>query len=238
MSIEAITVRRSLVATSSRSRWPSCAAIALKARASGTNSAGRRLARRARRPVALAEALRHRRHHLDRLDDELLRGDQRAEQHEQADEAELQIGGADLAVDRGGHPGFVDADDQARSGAGDSRKADARASSRRRRRRKAIPRGLSEPSAFSAIADNSGTRIQRPADHAGLVRRRRQHGSGAVDQHGRNAGPAAEIAHDLRHPVEIDAGENDRIRIPVDGGYRIGRHHDRLVGEPWRTESR
>ena len=40
MSIDAITVSRSLVATSSRSRLPSCAAIALKARASGTNSAG------------------------------------------------------------------------------------------------------------------------------------------------------------------------------------------------------
>ena len=43
MSIEAITVSRSLVAISSRSRWLSCAAIALKARASGTNSDGRRL---------------------------------------------------------------------------------------------------------------------------------------------------------------------------------------------------
>ncbi len=40
MSIDAITVSRSLVATSSRSRWPSCAAMALNARASGTNSAG------------------------------------------------------------------------------------------------------------------------------------------------------------------------------------------------------
>ena len=43
MSIEAITVSRSLVATSSRSRWLSWAAIALKARASGMNSAGSRL---------------------------------------------------------------------------------------------------------------------------------------------------------------------------------------------------
>ena len=43
MSIEAITVSRSLVAISSRSRWLSCAAIALNARASGTNSEGRRL---------------------------------------------------------------------------------------------------------------------------------------------------------------------------------------------------
>ena len=40
MSIDAITVSRSLVATSSCSRSVSCAAIALNARASGTNSAG------------------------------------------------------------------------------------------------------------------------------------------------------------------------------------------------------
>ena len=48
MSIEAITVSRSLVAISSRSRSPSLAAIALKARASGTNSAGKSAARPAR----------------------------------------------------------------------------------------------------------------------------------------------------------------------------------------------
>ena len=42
-------------------------------------------------------------------------------------------------------------------------------------------------------------------------------------------GPAAEIAHDLRHPVEIDAGDDDGIRVAVDGGDRIGRHHDRLL---------
>jgi len=53
----------------------------------------------------------------------------------------------------------------------------------------------------------------------------------AIDQNRRNAGAAAEIAHDLRHPVEIDAGENDRIRICIDGGDRIGRHHDRVVGK-------
>lgn len=43
MSMEAITVSRSLLASSSRSRWPSRAAIVLKARASGMNSDGRRL---------------------------------------------------------------------------------------------------------------------------------------------------------------------------------------------------
>ena len=43
MSIEAITVRRSLDATSSRSRSESWLAIASNARASGTNSAGNRL---------------------------------------------------------------------------------------------------------------------------------------------------------------------------------------------------
>ena len=42
MSIDAITVSRSFAATNSRSRWPRCAAMALKARASGTNSAGNR----------------------------------------------------------------------------------------------------------------------------------------------------------------------------------------------------
>ena len=92
------------------------------------------------------------------------------------------------------------------------------------------PSGWSEPIAFSAMADSSGTVIQRTADHAGLIRRRRQHGARAVDQNGRNAGPAAEIAHDLRHPVEIDAGDNDGILAGGDGRYRIGRHHDRQLG--------
>ena len=68
--------------------------------------------------------------HLDRLDDQLFRGDQRAKQHEQADEAELQISGADIAVDRRRDLGFVDADDQARLRSGNARKADARVSSR------------------------------------------------------------------------------------------------------------
>src|SRR6476661_6167825 len=40
---------------------------------------------------------------------------------------------------------------------------------------------------------------------------------------------AAEIAHDLRHPVEIDAGNDDRILLTIDRRYRIGRHHDRPV---------
>src|SRR3979490_2843003 len=74
------------------------------------------------------------------------------------------------------------------------------------------------------------------ADHAGLIRRRRQHGYRAVDTHGRNSGPAAESAHDLRYPVEIDGGENDGIRLFVDGGYRIGRDHDRTVGKPGEQE--
>ncbi len=124
MSIDAITVSRSLVATSSRSRSPSFAAIALKARASGTNSAGSRLraARADQSPwpkrFAIAAMI------SIGLDDELLGGDQRAEQHEQADEAELQIGGANVVIDRGRHLGFVDADDQARLRAGNAREVD------------------------------------------------------------------------------------------------------------------
>jgi len=91
------------------------------------------------------------------------------------------------------------------------------------------PSSRSDVSAVSAIAASSGT-LSRAADHAGLIRRRRQHGPYAVDQHRRDPGAAAEIAHHLRHPVEIDAGENERMRVGVDGRYRIGGDHRRLVG--------
>ena len=74
---------------------------------------GQRFASCPRRPVALAEAFGHRSDDLDRLNDKLLRRDQRTEQHEYADKGELKIGGADLAVDRGRYLGFIDADDQA-----------------------------------------------------------------------------------------------------------------------------
>ena len=76
------------------------------------------------RPVALAKALGGAGQDVDRLDDERFGRDQRAQQHEQADKAELQIGGADIAVDRRGRLLLVIGDDQARAGAGDARKAD------------------------------------------------------------------------------------------------------------------
>ena len=106
------------------------------------------LCRRARRPVALAKAFGHRRHHADRLDDELFRADQRAEQHEQADESELKIGGVDLAVDGGRNPGFVDADDQARSGAGNAHEVDFtfRTVGGAKRSRSCYPRGVNASS--------------------------------------------------------------------------------------------
>ncbi len=83
------------------------------------------VARGAHRPLALAESFRHRRYHPDRLDDEFFRGDQGAEQHEQADEAELHVGGANLAIGVRGNFRFIDADDQARSGAGNAGSADS-----------------------------------------------------------------------------------------------------------------
>ena len=89
------------------------------------------------------------------------------------------------------------------------------------------PVGASELSAFSAIADISGTDVQRPADHAGLIRRRGDDDAGAVDQQRRNSRPPAEIGHDLRQPVDIDAGDDDGIFLGIDGGHRIGRHHHR-----------
>ncbi len=82
------------------------------------------VAHRARRPVALTEALGHVRQHVDRLNDQLFGGDQRAEQDEQADEEELQICSADVAVDRRGDFVLVDAGDQARASVGDPRKSD------------------------------------------------------------------------------------------------------------------
>ena len=193
----------------------------MKARASGTNSEGSRLARDARRPVALAEPLGHAGHHLDRLDDELLRADQRAEQHEQADEAELEIGGADLAIDRRRHLGLVDADDQARLRAGNARKADRCAFEPSTAVNESNPSGASDVSAFSAIADNSGMLSSGRPTHAGLVGRRCQHRAGAVDQDGRDAGRPARLLMMLRHPVETDGGENHRSpprRLMADTG--------------------
>src|SRR6266516_1332292 len=62
-----------------------------------------------------------------------------------------------------------------------------------------------------------------------MVRLRRQDHARAIDQHGRNAGAAAEIAHDLRHPVEIYAGNDDCILLAIDRRYRIGGHHVRSL---------
>ncbi len=222
MSIEAITVSRSLVAISSRSRSPSLRRHRIEGARQRNEFGGQAAAPRARRPVALAEALRGRRHQLDRVDDELFGGDQRAEQHEQADKAELQIGGADVAVDRRRHLGLVDADDQARLRAGNPREVDdaSRVVGRDERKRSLI---LVRIERLVGDRGQQRNRIQRPADHAGFIRRRRQHDAGAVDQHRRNARAAAEIAHDLRHPVQVDAGDDDGIGIVADRGYRIGR---------------
>src|SRR6202012_5055081 len=41
---------------------------------------------------------------------------------------------------------------------------------------------------------------------------------------------AAEIAHDLRHPVQADTGDDNSVRILPDGRHRIGRYDDRQVG--------
>ncbi|MHC2518120.1 hypothetical protein ACVMHW_004002 [Bradyrhizobium diazoefficiens] len=54
-----------------------------------------------------------------------------------------------------------------------------------------------------------------------------QHGARAVDQHGGDAGATTEIAHDLRHPVEVDGGEHDGIGDAAEGGHRIDRHDGR-----------
>ena len=82
----------------------------------------------------------------------------------------------------------------------------------------------SELSAFSAIADSSGMVLSgRPIMLAWSV------GAAstvpvAVDKHSRNARLAAEIAHHLRHPVEVDAGDDDGIDPSVDRRDRIGCH--------------
>ena len=145
------------------------------------------------------------------MDDELLRGDQGAEQHEQADEAELQIGGADLAIDGRGHLGFVDADDQARLRAGDPGKATRAPGTIGGGERQRPLRRLSESIACSAMADNSGTVSSARPIRLGLS-------SGAAItipalsiKTAEMPGRPDEIAHDLRHPVEIDGGDDDRI---------------------------
>src|SRR6476660_9560597 len=90
------------------------------------------------------------------------------------------------------------------------------------------PSSWSEPITFSATADNSGTvscgRPIMPAWSAGAART-----TPALSTNTAEIPAAAEIAHDLRHPVEIDAGNDDRILLTIDRRYRIGRHHDRPV---------
>ncbi len=72
--------------------------------------------------------------------------------------------------------------------------------------------------------------VQRPADHAGFIRRRRQYRTCGVNQRRRNPRTAAEIAmiFDIQFrliPATITASESSRMGI-----HRIGRHHDRPVG--------
>ena len=74
--------------------------------------------------------------------------------------------------------------------------------------------------------------IERMADHAGLVRRCCEHGADAVDQHRRDARAAAEIAHDQRHPVEIDGRDDEGVFVLIDRGDRIGGDDGRLVRCP------
>ena len=138
-------------------------------------------ARNAGRPVPFAEPPGHAGHDFDRIDDELLRPDQRAEQHEQADESQLKIGGADIAIDRGRHLGLVDADDQARLRSGNAGETDGALG--------AVGSGKANRAGIGVGAERlvgNGRQqrhvVERPADHADLVGWCRQHHAGAVDQ--------------------------------------------------------
>jgi hypothetical protein len=74
--------------------------------------------------------------------------------------------------------------------------------------------------------------VERVADQAGMIRWSGDHHPGAVHQHGRHAGLAAEIGHDLRQPVDVDAGDHDGILLRIDRRHRIGGHHHRPAVGP------
>ena len=105
-----------------------------------------------------------------------------------------------------------------------------------RRRTKASPCGWSERSGPARpSADNSGDGVKRTSDHAGLVRRRRQHYAGAVDQHGRQAGRPPRLLHDLApSSPRLTAATTIASLSSIDRRYRIGSHARSavLVGLP------
>ena len=183
----------------------------------------------ARRPVALAEAFGHAGHHLDRLDDQFFRADQRAEQYEQADQGELQIGGADLTIDRGGHLALVDAHHQPRLRARYAHEAQVAPGTVCGRERQRAFRRIGEK---RLVGDrgHQRKRIDGTADQTGKIVGRGENGALAVDHDGGEAGVAGKPRHALRHPVQRDAGDDDGILLGIDGRYGVGRHHHRYVG--------
>ncbi|MGY3645566.1 hypothetical protein ACVWW2_000857 [Bradyrhizobium sp. LM4.3] len=193
------------------------------------------IARSARRQIALAKALGHIGQHLDRLDHQLFGGDQRAEQDEHDDESELEISGADVAAHGRRHLVLVDAGDQAGIGAGDADITDRAAGAVGGEERQCAL-VLVRPQRLVGDRGHQRHVVERTTDRAVLVGRCRQHGAGAVDQDGGDAGAAPQIAHDLRHPVEVDGGKHDGIGYAAEGGHRVNRHHGRRQHRPRQDE--
>ena len=97
--------------------------MSLSASVSGRNSLAQ-VARGARAQIAAAEARCGARQRADRVDDQPLAAEPGDQQHQQAEEAELQIGELDLAVDAGEHLRFVEPDEQTCIARGDAHEAE------------------------------------------------------------------------------------------------------------------
>ena len=86
--------------------------MSLSATASGSNSLAQTCSVGTHVEIAATEPDGGARQRADRVDDQLLAAEPRDQQHEQAENAELQIGRQDFSVDALQHLGFVEPDHQ------------------------------------------------------------------------------------------------------------------------------
>ena len=194
----------------------------MSAAASGTNSGASLPRLGARVEVAAADARRRAGERPDRLDDQLLAPVPGGQQGEDAEQRKLQIGDADLAIDAAQRFRLVEADQDARIGAGKPREAENAPDAVEVRRRHAAVRAPEDLAKQRMIGEILSA--------LALLGEFRQHGPVAVEQQRGRAAARLDQGRKPPDPLQVDRRHDDRIDVVVCSERRVGRHDGRLIG--------
>src|SRR5262249_950113 len=176
-------------------------------------------------PLAAADPGRHARQPADRPDAQLLAAEPRREQHDQPEQPELQIGDAGLAVDAAQQVAFVEADDEARLGAGNAHhREDAAHTVETFRDERAA--GTGEQRAHQRMIALAAAAHILAAGEAGDTE------TVAAEQKGDRAGALRDLSGEPADPLQVDRRDDDRVAALVERHGRLRGDHVRLARRP------